>query len=173
MEKYQLLSKQFTYTCTYFMYILNMLLLFRRTQKEQAEHNKHQVKEKEDIATPMTHQLPQQKPEPTPPSIQTPLPAVVIDDPNDDISPGISMVTPHQSHKTRGRPCKYLIPPTKDDKPVNVSKAEMLRWEKKYNTAMWRYSKLTSDDADAYRESENACVKRSITMMMLTCYNAT
>ena len=95
MEKYQLLSKQFTYTCTYFTYILNILLLFRRTQQEQAEHDKHQVKEKEDIATPTTHQLPQQKPEPMAPSIRTPSPTVVIDDPNDNISPGISMVTPH------------------------------------------------------------------------------
>ena len=126
-------------------------MLFRRTQKEQAEHDKHQVKE---TATPRTCQLPQQKPEP--PSIRTPSPPVVIDDPNP------SLVTPQQSHKTRGRPHKDLIPPTKDDMPVNASKAEMLRWKKKYNTAVWRYSKLTSGDADAYRESENARVKRAV-----------
>ena len=100
-------------TCTYFMYILNILLLFRRTQKEQAEHDKCQVKQKEDMPAPMTRQLPQQKPEPTPPPIQTPSPAVVIVDPNDNISPGTSMVTPPQSHKPRGRPHKELIPPTK------------------------------------------------------------
>ena len=57
-------------------------------------------KEKEDTATPTTCQLPQQKPEPTPPSIRTPSPAVVIDDPKDDISPGISMITPQQFKKT-------------------------------------------------------------------------
>ena len=73
------------------------------------------------------------------------------------------MVTPHQSHKSRGRPCKDLIPLTKDDKPVNASKAEMLRWQKKYNAAVWCYSKLTSDDGDAYRELENACMKQSVT----------
>ena len=105
-------------------------MLFRRTQEEQAEHDKHQIKQKEDILTPMTHQLPQQKPEPKLPPIQTPSPVVVTDDPNDDISHGTSMVTPPQSHKSRGRPCKEMIPPTKDDKHANASKAEMLRWQK-------------------------------------------
>ena len=51
------------------MYILYILLPFRRTQKEQAEHDKYQVKQKEDIPTPTTHELPQQKPEPMPPPI--------------------------------------------------------------------------------------------------------
>ena len=37
----------------------------------------------------------------------------------------------------------------------------MLKWQKKKNTAKWRYEKLTGDDAEKYRESENTRVKRT------------
>ena len=37
----------------------------------------------------------------------------------------------------------------------------MLWWWKRYNTAKWRYEKLTSDDAETYRQSENERVKKT------------
>ena len=48
-----------------------------------------------------------------------------------------------------------------DDKPENATREEMLRWQKKKNTAKWRYKKLSSQNAEKYRESENARVKKT------------
>ena len=44
---------------------------------------------------------------------------------------------------------------------MNASKAEMLQWQKKFNTAKRRYEILTSKDAEAYRQQENERVKRT------------
>ena len=63
--------------------------------------------------------------------------------------------------RPRGHPRKEPQPPTTDDKPKNASKEDMLWWWKKYNTAKWRCEKLTSDDAETYRQSENERVKKT------------
>ena len=62
----------------------------------------------------------------------------------------------------RGRPRKTPSRPSYDDKPVNASKEEVLKWQRRKNTDEWRYTKLTSEDVDAYRESKNQMVKWSV-----------
>ena len=64
--------------------------------------------------------------------------------------------------KGRGRPKKTPSRPSYDDKPVNASKEEVLKWQRKKNTAEWRYTKLTSEDAEAYRENKTQRVKQSV-----------
>ena len=49
-----------------------------------------------------------------------------------------------------------------DDKPINASKSEMLKWQKIYNAAKWRFDKLSSEDAESYRDAENARVKKTM-----------
>ena len=113
-----------------------------------------------------------------PPAQQLPaaIPAVATSDndskENDNLNPPPSQVhswwsaththtlsTPN--NRGRGQPCKDLQPPSTDDKSTNGSEAEILCWQKKYNTAKWRYDKLTSDDAKTHRQSENERVKGS------------
>ena len=65
-------------------------------------------------------------------------------------------------NRGRGRPRKTPSRPSYDEKPVNASKEEVLKWQRKKNTAEWGYAKLTSEDAEAYRESENQKVKWSV-----------
>ena len=60
-----------------------------------------------------------------------------------------------------GRPRKALIPPSYDDKPENVSKEELLKWKKRKNTAEWCYNKLTSEDANVFREREKRRVQKA------------
>ena len=47
-----------------------------------------------------------------------------------------------------------------DDKPIGATKEELLHWQKKFNTATWRYKVLSSDVAESYREAENERAKR-------------
>ena len=49
-----------------------------------------------------------------------------------------------------------------DNKPINASKSQMLKWQKKYNVAKWRFDKLSSEDAESYRDAENARVKKTM-----------
>ena len=70
-----------------------------------------------------------------------------------------SDVTPPS--RGRGRPHKEPEKPSYDDIPVNASTAELLKWQRKKNAVEWRYTKLTSEDADAYRGKENKRVKCS------------
>ena len=66
--------------------------------------------------------------------------------------------------RARGRPRKSPQPPTMDDKPIGATKEELLRWQKKFNAATWRYKVLSSDVAESYREAENERVKRRLEM---------
>ena len=42
---------------------------------------------------------------------------------------------------------------------MHGTKEDLKRWQKKFNAAKWRYKKLTSKEAESYREAENARVK--------------
>ena len=66
--------------------------------------------------------------------------------------------------RARRRPRKSPQPPTMDDKPIGTTKEELLRWQKKFNAATWRYKVLSSDVAESYREAENERVKRRLEM---------
>ena len=108
----------------------------------------------------------------TPPPPSSPPVDVIQDDDNDDIP--VVVTPPARLHsgrsptpagrssgiRGRGQPRKQPQPPSEDDKPVNASKAEMLRWQMKFNTAK-RYEILTSKDAEAYRQQQNKRVKRT------------
>ena len=113
------------------------------TQKEKAEREKHEDVEKNQAQLPST-QSPLQ---PTTPSGPAHAPYLAT-----------SVSKPRGS---RGRPRKEPQPPSADDKPLNASKEELMRWQKKFNTRKWRYEKLTSDEAQEYRDAENARVKRA------------
>ena len=84
---------------------------------------------------------------------------VVIPDtvPPHNICPGS---TPTSSRHVHGHPHKTLEPPSFDEKPENATKEELLKWKKK-NTAMWWHEKLLSEQAESYREQENARVKHT------------
>ena len=73
------------------------------------------------------------------------------------VSPGSTPQSVSALHvRGCGCPRKALIPPSYDDKPENVSKEELLKWKKQKNTAEWHYNKLTSEDADVFREREKS-----------------
>ena len=55
----------------------------------------------------------------------------------------------------RDWPRKALQPPSYDDYPVDTSKEEKERWVQQKATERWRYNKLMSESATAYRKSEN------------------
>ena len=109
----------------------------------------------------------------TPPPPSSPPVDVIQDDDNDDMP--VVVTPPVQLHSGRsptpagrssgsrgmGRPRKQPQSPSTDDKPVNARKAEMLQWQKKFNTAKRRYEILASQDAEAYRQQENERVKRT------------
>ena len=81
---------------------------------------------------------------------------------HDTVSPGSTPQSVSAHHvRGRGRPRKALIPPSYDDKPENVSKEELLKWKKRKNTAEWRYNKLTSEDANVFREREKRRVQKA------------
>ena len=80
----------------------------------------------------------------------------------DMLSPGSTPQSVSALHvRGYGHPRKALIPPSYDDKPENVSKEELLKWEKCKNTAEWRYNKLTSEDAEVYCASEKRRVQKA------------
>ena len=60
----------------------------------------------------------------------------------------------------RGRSHKALQPPSYDDYPADASKEEKERWVRQKATEHWRYNKLMSESATAYRKSENERVSR-------------
>lgn len=135
----------------------------RRTQKEKAEREAAELA-KQSVVPPQL-QMP-----------EIPMPGSSMehqtDDSNGPTPPASAspVVRPKQAvtstlttpiGRGRGRPRKYPQPPTTEDKPKNASKAEMLRWQKKYNTAKWRYDKLTSQDAESFRKQENERVKKT------------
>ena len=138
------------------------------TQREKAQREAAD-KAKQTTASPPQQQLPAATPHPA----SSPPVNVIQDDDNDDIPvvitppaqlcSGRSPTPAGRSSGSRGRgqPRKQPQPPSTDDKPVNASKAEMLRWQKKFNTAKRRYEILTSKDAEAYRQQENERVKRT------------
>ena len=148
------------------MYVLNVLLLCRRTQKEQAEQEKaeelqcqaSQTQVTPSQATPSNNLLPPQLPQASPVPIQTSSTPTI--EPKVENVTATSQFTPSQ--RPRGRPQKDMLPPSMDDKPINTSKSEMLKWQKKYNAAKWRFDKLSSEDAESYRDAENARVKKTM-----------
>ena len=136
-----------------------MCFLHRMTQKEKAQR---------EVAENARQSA-------NPPAQQLPTGTLTVATPDNDSKENDNLTTPssevHPRWSTtptlstpinmgRGRPSKDLQPPSTDDKPTSGSKAEILHWQKKYNTAKWRYDKLTSDDAEMYRQSENERVKR-------------
>ena len=78
-----------------------------------------------------------------------------------DISPASSQssLTPSFDRlalgRGRGRPRKKLQPPTYDDYPMEGTKKEQDMWVRHKSAEQWRYNKLMSEGADAYRQSEN------------------
>ena len=64
-------------------------------------------------------------------------------------------------HK-RGRPRKLPQPPSYDDRPVNASSEKMKIWLKCKNSEKWQYEKLTSVEANDYREKEKERVSRYV-----------
>ena len=135
------------------------------TQREKAQREAAD-KAKQTTASPPQQQLPAATPHPA----SSPPVNVIQDDdipvvitPPAQLCSGRSPTPAGRSSgsRGRGRPRKQPQPPSTDDKPVNASKAEMLRWQKKFNTAKRRYEILTSKDAEAYRQQENERVKRT------------
>ena len=136
------------------------MLYFRRTQKEEAERHKAAEEAK---VTPCSkaaqshHDVVLINPSPSPGSDD-----FQEDTPKRRLQP-LSLkytsgrVTP--SIRGRGRPRKEPKPPSEADKPVHGTKEDLKRWQKKFNAAKWRYEKLTSKEAESYREAENARVK--------------
>ena len=55
----------------------------------------------------------------------------------------------------RGRSRKALQPPSYDDYPVDTSKEEKECWVRQKATEHWRYNKLMSESATAYRKLKN------------------
>ena len=78
-----------------------------------------------------------------------------------DISPASSQSSPTPSfdrvalRRGRGHPRKKLQPPTYDDYPMEGTKKEQNMWVRRKSAEQWRYNKLMSEGADAYRQSEN------------------
>ena len=146
----------------------NICICYKTTQREKAQREAAD-KAKQTTAPPPQQQLPAATPHPP----SSPPVDVIQDDDNDDIPVVVTPPAQLRSGRSptpagrssgsrgRGRPCKQPQPPSTDDKPVNASKAEMLRWQKKFNTAKRRYEILTSKDAEAYRQQENERVKRT------------
>ena len=81
---------------------------------------------------------------------------------HDTVSPDSTPQSVSAHHvRGRGHPRKALIPPSYDNKPENVSKEELLKWKKQKNTAEWCYNKLTSEDANVFREWEKRRVQKA------------
>ena len=81
---------------------------------------------------------------------------------HDTVSPGSTPQSVSALHvRGCGLPRKALIPPSCDDKPENVSKEELLKWQKQKKPAEWRYNKLTSEDADVFHEREKRRVQKA------------
>ena len=57
----------------------------------------------------------------------------------------------------QGHPHKKLQPPTCDDYSMEGTKKEQDMWVHCKSAEQWRYNKLMSEGADAYRQSENLC----------------
>ena len=112
------------------MYIkqpFSFFLHHRTTQCEKAEHEKAASQQKEDIP----------QPSPSPPIPSTPTSSGGH---TPSSHTGNVAVTPFSSYTSKhgpGRPQKTLEPPTFDDKPENASREEILKWQKKKNTAKW------------------------------------
>ena len=77
-----------------------------------------------------------------------------------------SLIHPGQDRtpviRKRGRPRKVPQPPSYDDHPVNASSEEMKKWQKCKNSEKWWYEKLTSVEANDYREKEKERVSRYV-----------
>lgn len=109
----------------------------------------------------------------SPPSPATPAtpagdPLTPLSTPTSEGSPlsvgsSASSLTPSLSQmslgRRRGRPRKAVTKPTYDDFPIDGTTSEQERWVRAKNTEVWRYKKLTSDDAETYRKAENERVK--------------
>ena len=63
-------------------------------------------------------------------------------------------------HHGRGWSRKALQPPSYDNYPVDASKEEKECWVQQKATEHWRYNKLMSESAIAYRKSENEWASR-------------
>ena len=135
-----------------FYVYFNIYFLHRMMQKEKAQ--REAAENARQSANPPSQQL----------AAGTPAVATPDNDSkeNDNLTTPPSQVHPQPSATTtlstpilrgRGQPCKDLQSPPTDDKPTGGSKAEILCWQKKYNTAKWIYEKLTSHDAKMYRQS--------------------
>ena len=83
-------------------------------------------------------------------------------------SPATSNISPASSQSTltptfnrlalargQGHPCKMLQQPSYDDYPMDRTKAEQNAWVRCKSAEQWRYNKLMSPSAEAYREAEN------------------
>ena len=66
------------------------------------------------------------------------------------------------SHRGRGRPRKIPQPPTYEDFPEEGTAEEKKKWKNRKKTEEWRYKKLTSSNADDFREKEKERVSRYV-----------
>ena len=141
----------------FFMYIIQVLL--RTMQHEKAEWEKAEAEMQRLLALQKVPVHVGQIPCSVPvPSGSCGSPVVIPDTlPLPNITPGS---TPTSGRCAHGWRHKALEPPSFDDQPENATKDKLLKWKKK-NTAMWWYEKLLSEEAESYREQENARVKHT------------